>query len=199
MTPGSGGLNACQVKGTWQCNNPPSRLRSILGSSLRDSKIFGRFLKKQSCEEFYKNPRFLLKIDGKVDEPTDLIIGLMVDPNEIDRSFSRFIGRKRKTIQCKKGEERMKNQFAGGHLWIYPTSDENPHLQSDDVVNYCEIVPKLEFTKDEMGCNSIEHVERVTLTPGSYVLVPSIKTNLPKLEFLIRVFSENEGVSLSAL
>ena len=93
----------------------------------------------------------------------------------------------------------MKNQFAGGHLWIYPTSDENPHLQSDDVVNYCEIVPKLEFTKDDMDCNFIEHVERVTLTPGSYVLVPSIKTNLPKLEFLIRVFSENEGVSLSAL
>ena len=93
----------------------------------------------------------------------------------------------------------MKDQFAGGHLWIFPTSDENPHLQSDDVVNYSEIVPKLEFIKDDMDCNSIEHVERVTLTPGSYVLVPSIKTNLPKLEFLIRVFSENEGVSLSAL
>ena len=126
---------------------------------------------------FHKNPCFLLKIDSN-DDLVNLIIGFMVDPSH----------------------EEARNQFSfGSSLRIYPAPDENCHLQSRYIYDYIDLVPKLGFTKRERELQSIEHVERVNLTPGSYVLVPSINTNLPELDFLIRVFSDCESISLTAL
>ena len=189
----SGGWNACQVKGIWQselhCSPNPksSRLQKFF---VRYGKHFG-YVEKPS--KLFKNPRFLLKIDGNVEDSIELIIGLMVDPIV---KFITLTSRRRQKLNFLKSKN-MKT-FSGANLRIYPAPDDKCHLQSNYIMNYIDVVPKI-GTKETCFPGILEFVERVTLTPGSYILVPSIKTNLRRLAFLIRVFSQSEGVTLTAL
>ena len=187
----SGGLNACQVKGKWQFQlhySLKSKSSKIQKFIVRYGKHFGY---NEKPKKLFNNPRFLLKIDGNVEDPIELIIGLMVDPNKVKRPVQNLTSRLRQYLNFFKF---MKN-FGGANLRIYPAPDDNCHLQSHYIMNYIGVVRTI--GSKEAGL--LEFAERVMLTAGSYILVPSIKTNLSELEFLIRVFSQSEGVSLTAL
>ena len=137
----------------------------------------------------------MIKIDGNPEDSIELIIGLMVDTSKVKRPFNQAMTSiLRSILRFRK----FQKTFGGANLWIYPVPDDNYHLRSRHIMNYLDVVPRI-GTKDPKENVSLEFVERVKLTPGSYILVPSIMTNLPELEFLIRVFTQCEGVSLTAL
>ena len=201
IVPCSGGLNACQVKGIWKSKlhfsyNPNARRPSKLQKFLfRHGRYVGYVEKPR---KLFKNPRFLLKIDGNPEDSIELIIGLMVDTKKVKRPFNEATISWTSILRSYRNFRNSKKTFGGANLWIYPVPDDNYHLRSRHIMNYLDVVPRI-GTKDPKENVSLEFVERVKLTPGSYILVPSIMTNLPELEFLIRVFTQCEGVSLTAL
>ena len=80
-------------------------------------------------------------------------------------------------------------------LWVYPI-EENCHIQSNRINAYRDVVQKV--GPGFVRTNQL--VDKVKLFPGSYILIPSISANTdPDLEFLIRVFTEHDDVSLTAL
>ena len=187
-----GGLNAHQVRGIYP--NPELRLR--LKDLSQDSQPSAK-----EPKDLYKNPRFLLKINGDENDLVDVIIGLMVDPKRFEEGVVHFDERKQKIIErlgtfpklakvAEVYQERRRLKSLG--LWIFPIADENCHLQSSDITSYAKLVPKMgpEYTVRN------ELVEKFQLLPGTYVMIPAIEANAPDLEFLIRVFTEQDDVSL---
>ena len=194
--PGGGGLKAYQVGGT--LNTPKlSLLRQTKKVVLQPPKL-------------HENPRFMLKIDGKNNELVDVNIGLMADPKRFDYLPEYDVRRDwlkspqklaTKLLPAKLVEKvklyRKSNRIKYLGLWIFPI-DDNSVLQSDYIKAYMDVVPRL---GPEFETTSNQLVGKFKLLPGTYILIPSINANVldPELNFLIRVFTEHEDVSLTPL
>ena len=210
-----GGMNSYQVRGVYP--NPEPLVVDDDGEIIHYSP------------NLHNNPRFLLKINGgdelvevmlglmvdpksfeggvhyldKPKEEKEKIEKLKKEKKKqnILKHLSKLSKKLAKVVgldearEEKEGMRKISKMAKSLGIWIFPI-EENCYLQSNHIHAYKNKVPTV--GPDFVPTNQL--VDRVKLFPGSYILIPSINANdVWDLEFFIRVFTEHDEVSLTAL